>query len=101
MVRILNHIVKFTQDTKPLKHNKQDIQTSYQTMPEMHSELPLAVKQLLDINEPSSEYETDWKNTTPSFADRSFEERNLFTKTPVVVHDSVKQEKEVGRVLHV
>ena len=93
--------MQFTQDTAPLKHNTQDRQTSYQTMPELHSELPLAVKQLLDINEPSSEYETDWKHTTPSFAERSFEERNLFTKTPVIIHDSVKQGEEVGCVLHV
>ena len=66
-------------------------------MPEMHSELPLAVKQLLDIHEQPSEYETtDWKDKPSSFANKSLEERNILTKTPVVIQHFVEQEKEVG-----
>ena len=67
----------------------------------MHSELPLAVKQLLNITEQTSENEPDWRLKTPTtIANTSVEDGNIITKTPVAIQQHVDTEIEVGCVLH-
>ena len=65
----------------------------------MHSELPLAVKQLLNITEQTSENESDWRLKTPTtIANTSFEEADIITKNPVAIQQHVESEIEVGCV---
>ena len=56
-------------------------------MPELQTELPLAVKQLLDIAEDTPNANiSDWKfETTQNNANKTREETNTVTKTPVAV----------------
>ena len=62
--------------------------------------MPLAVKQLLDINEDTIENESDWRYDSPKTnANAVFEESNLETKSPfVAVQQLVYPENEVGCV---
>ena len=65
-------------------------------MPELQTELPLAVKQLLDITEDTpNDYEPDWKfETTQNNANKTREETNIVTKTPVAVQQHVISETQ-------
>ena len=68
----------------------------YKITPEMQSELPLAVRQLLDITEETVTNETDWSpDTTKTNANKMIEETNIVTKTPVAVQQNVYPEAEV------
>ena len=74
-----------------------DATNQYKITPEMQSELPLAVRQLLDITEETAENELDWKLKTPKTnANTILEETNVVTKTPVAVQEHVYPETEVG-----
>ena len=64
--------------------------------PEMQSELPLAVRQLLDITEETVDNVTDWSpDTAKTNANTLLQETNIVTKTPVAVHQHTYPEAEV------
>ena len=65
-------------------------------MPELQTELPLAVKQLLDITEDTpNDYEPNWKfETTQNNANKTKEETNIVTKTPVAIQQHVCPETQ-------
>ena len=63
----------------------------------MQSELPLAVRQLLNITEETTEHDSDLKVETPNTcANTLLEETNIVTKTPVAVQQHSYPETEVG-----
>ena len=73
-----------------------DTPNKHKITPEMQSELPLAVRQLLDITEETVTNETDWSpDTTKTNANKMIEETNIVTKTPVAVQQNVYPEAEV------
>ena len=73
-----------------------DKTNQYKITPEMQSELPLAVRQLLDITEETVTNETDWSpDTTKTNANKIIEETNIVTKTPVAVQQNTYPEAEV------
>ena len=71
-----------------------DKQDTYKITPEMQSELPLAVRQLLDITEETADNVTDW-STAKTNANTLLQETNIVTKTPVAVHQHTYPEAEV------
>jgi hypothetical protein len=80
-----------------LEHKINDTQDSYQITPEMQSELPLAVRQLLNITEETTENEVDLSVETPNTcANTLLEETHVVTKTPVAVQQHSYPETEVG-----
>ena len=73
-----------------------DTTNQYKITPEMQSELPLAVRQLLDITEETVVNETNWSpDTTKTNANKIIEETNIVTKTPVAVQQNSYPEAEV------
>lgn len=80
-----------------MEHTDNDKQDSYQITPEMQSELPLAVRQLLNITEETTEHQSDLRVETPNnFANTLLEETHVVTKTPVAVQQHSYPETEVG-----
>ena len=74
-----------------------DKQDTYKITPEMQSELPLAVRQLLDITEETVDNVTDWSpDKAKTNANTLLQETNIVTKTPVAVHQHTYPEAEVN-----
>ena len=76
-----------------MEHEINDTHDSYKIMPEMQSELPLAVRQLLNISEETTKNEVDLRVETPNTI---LEETNVVTNTPVAVQEHSYPETEVG-----
>ena len=73
-----------------------DKQDRYNLTPEMQSELPLAVRQLLDISEETVDSVTDWSpEKAKTNANTLLEETNIVSKTPVAVQQHSYPEAEV------
>ena len=80
-----------------MEHEIIDTQDSYQITPEMQSELPLAVRQLLNITEETTENQVDMRLDIPNTnANTLVEETHVVNKTPVAVQQHSCPETEVG-----
>ena len=80
-----------------MEHKLIDTQDNYQITPEMQSELPLAVRQLLNITEETTENQVDMRREIPNTcANTLVEETHVVNKTPVAVQQHSCPETEVG-----
>ena len=78
------------EDTTNEKQDKCNIK------PELQSELPLAVRQLLDITEETIEKVNDWSPDASKTNNKTLiEDVNIVTKTPVAVQQHDYPEAEV------
>ena len=94
MILIITTLI--TQDTEPLEDMINEKQDKCKIKPEMQSELPLAVRQLLDITEETLEKVNDWSPDAPKTnTNKLIEDVNIVTKTPVAVQQHVYPEAEV------
>ena len=86
----------FTQDTEPMGDIINEKQDKCKIEPEMHSELPLAVRQLLDITEETIEKVNDWSpDASKANTNTLIDDVNIVTKTPVAVQQHDYPEAEV------
>ena len=91
-----------TQVSKPLEQKNNEKQDKYIITPEMQPELPLAVRQLLDITEETLENVQDWNpDKSKTNANKLLEETNIVTKIPVAVqqHDYPETEVKFGLMI--
>ena len=93
---ILTPYILITQVTEPLQQKTNEKQDKYMITPETQPELPLAVRQLLDITEETLENVQDWSpDTSKTNANKLLEETNIVTKIPVAVQKYDYPETEV------